>query len=123
MRDIVVSLELGKARSELDYLKLNGNLEPLPEYVFETEFEGPEGFAKLMWILEKYKDVKLLSNDIETIYPKRGKIHKSEFMGKTPGLPVLCGFAANSTSAITFELFESRSKKLSIVESYRLHIA
>lgn len=105
LRDIVTSLELGKARSELDFLSRNGSLEPLPEYMFEYNFEGPEGFSKLMWILEGFKGAKLLSNDIETIYPKRGKIHKSLFVGKTPGLPVLCGFAANSRSGISFELF------------------
>jgi len=107
LRDIVVSLELGKVRSELDYFNTHQRtLEPLPSYTFETDFDGPDGFAKLMYILESFKSSKLLSNDIETVYPKKGdKQTRSEFYGKTPGYPILVGLANNSRSAISFELF------------------
>src|ERR1700728_579178 len=67
LKDIVTYLDLGKASDELTYFTTNGKLQPLPQRTLKyniTEFD------ELMSYLERFSSSSLLSNDIETVYPK-----------------------------------------------------
>lgn len=110
LRDICVFLDLGKARSELDYFKQHGRLEPLPVYNLTYDFDEPGGFARLLERLDYYANAKLLSVDIETIYPNK----KSNFYPH-PGYPVTVGMAADSKEGISFRLFRMESRETAIL--------
>lgn len=100
IRDICTSLDLGKAKSELDYFKQHGVLEELPKRNLVHDFDEPGGFARLLDWLKSYEQSKLLSVDIETIYP-----NKKSLLWPHPGLPVTLGMAASSKEGISFRLF------------------
>jgi len=103
-RDIVTSIDLGKVKSELDFYKKHGYLQPLPmrELKYELSFE------ELIYILENRflgNSTSLLSTDIETVYTNT----KSAFYPH-PGYPVTIGIADSPTYGISFNLFwDSRS--------------
>lgn len=104
MRDIVVSLDLGKANSELDYYeKHNNTLEPLPT---RTLLYDIKNFAELCSYLDGFNQCALLSNDIETVYPKNNKTKPSLYKHH-PGLPVSVSFASSKDFGISFELFRT----------------
>jgi hypothetical protein len=103
-RDIIVSCDLAKAKSELDYWRANGHvLQKLPERELRIDFT----FDELIEILRSYHNFPLLSNDIETIYPKRGTSAKttSVLYKIHPGYPITVGLAPSKTSGISFDLF------------------
>lgn len=96
LRDIVTSLDLGKAKSELDYFRANGRLEPLPERTLKYEME----FDEVLWNLDNFRTASLLSNDIETVYPHAKSIFKPH-----PGYPITIGLAPSKSYGISFNLF------------------
>jgi hypothetical protein len=106
-RDIVVSLDLGKAKSELDYFRRYGHLEPLPTRVLDIDFND---YDKLIVALERFKNASLLSNDIETVYPSKKSIYWPH-----PGEVVTVGLADSRSYGISFNLFrESKTETLDL---------
>jgi hypothetical protein len=102
IRDIVTSLDLGKAASELEYWENHNHvLEPYLERTLKYEIKD---FTELLGYLDGFKRVELLSNDIETVYPKVNQKRPSAYEGH-PGLHVSCSFASSSTFGVAFELF------------------
>lgn len=107
-RDICVNLDLGKAKSELDFYRKNGYLEPLPERKLIYDFDEPGGFQRLLEYLDEYKKANLLSVDIESIYTL-----KSSKYWPHPGVPITVGMAASSKEGISFRLFrESKTETM-----------
>jgi hypothetical protein len=114
LRDIVTSIDLGKAASELAYFRANARtLEPLPQITSKIDFES---FDELLYILDQMRGSEYISNDIETIYPRAPtKTQPSQFYKILPGYPITVGLATNTTFGISFELFRN-----SIVETREL---
>jgi hypothetical protein len=99
-RDIITALDLGKAKSELDYLQTHGGLEPLPTRKLVYNFDRPGGYDELVAYLDRYERAKILSNDIESVYPK-----KSSPIYPHPGYPITVGLADCKEEGISFKLF------------------
>lgn len=97
MRDIIVSLDLGKAKSELDYFKRYGNLEALPIRNLEIDFDD---YDKLLQCFKRFEQAQYLSTDIETIYPSKKSIYWPH-----PGEVVTVGLADGPDFGISFELY------------------
>jgi hypothetical protein len=103
LKDIVTYLDLGKVSDELTYFTTNGTLQPLPARTLKyniTEFD------ELIGYLETFSSHSILSNDIETIYPKN---KNSQYWGH-PGLPTCVGLATSKNFGISFELFQGDDK-------------
>lgn len=96
LRDIAVSLDLGKAKSEFDYWKQNGILEPLPERVLKYEMD----FEEVLHNLQVFENAPLLSVDIETVYTNTKSLYYPH-----PGYPVTIGIANGNLYGISFNLF------------------
>jgi uracil-DNA glycosylase len=105
-----VQLDLAKAKSELDYFKKHGHLEPLPVRIHKTEFES---FDEILFELDKMLEHEIISNDIETIYFK--KASKSQFYGVHPGYALIFSLASSPTYSISLDLFRE-----SLVETREL---
>jgi len=106
LRDICTSLDLGKVRSELEYFRLHGHLEPLPIRSFVYDFDEPGGIHRLSQWLDRYEKSKILSIDIETVYPKA----KSLLYGH-PGHITVLGIADSRDEGISFRLFREDPKE------------
>lgn len=103
LRDIVTSLDLGKAKSELDYYRKHGVLEPLPT---RTLLYDIKDFEELLSYLERFMKAQILANDIENIYTSK----KSAFWPH-PGEIVVIGLADSIDFGISFELFRENPKE------------
>lgn len=102
MRDIVVSCDLAKAQAELSFWQANNTLQPLPIIDAKVEFE----FDELIYILKDMMHAEWISNDIETVYPRKPtKTQPSQFYKILPGYPITIGLATSNTAGISFELF------------------
>lgn len=106
-RDIMVSLDLGKAKSELDYFKENSFLQDLPKRELKYELS----FEELIYILEeRFLNASRLSTDIETIYPK-----KTSLFWPHPGYPITIGMSDSPDFGISFNLFwDDRNKTVKL---------
>lgn len=104
LRDIVVSCDLGKASSELEYWKTHAHtLEPLPTREHKIDFES---FDELLYIIDSFRNYPYVSNDIETVYPKAPtKTQPSQFYKILPGYPITASLAISSTYSISFDFF------------------
>jgi hypothetical protein len=103
IRDIIINCDLGKAKLELDYWKTNGTIQPLPARTHKIEFEC---FDELLHDIDGMLGCGLISNDIETIYPKAPtKTQPSQFYKILPGYPICTSFASSSTFSISFDFF------------------
>lgn len=98
LKDIVTYLDLGKASDELSHFLSHGTLRPLPQRTLKYDITD---FDELISYLRQFRKARLLSNDIETVYPKN---KDSEYWGH-PGLPTCIGLADSSNFGISFELF------------------
>lgn len=108
IRDQVVYCDLAKAAGELEYFKQYGSLNPLPQRTLKIDFDT---FDELLSIIDSFLNYPLLSNDIETIYPKKG----SQFYKKHPGYPITIGLAPSKDFGISFDLFrESKSETIEL---------
>lgn len=96
LRDIVTSLDLGKAKSELDYFRSHGTLEPLPKRELKFDLSFDETIA----YLDYFKTRNLLSIDIESIYTNM----KSAFYPH-PGYPISIGIADSPNLGVSFNLW------------------
>jgi hypothetical protein len=107
LRDIVVSLDLGKCRSELDYFRQHGKLQPLPERILKYEIED---YDELSSYLDRFSQASILSNDIETVYTNTKSMYYPH-----PGYPVTIGLADSKDFGISFNLFrESKSETMDL---------
>lgn len=105
-RDIITFLDLGKARSEIDYFMKYGSLESLPQRKLVYDFSGASGYENLCSYLDRYEHAQLLSDDIETVYPR-----KESYLYPHPGIPVTIGLADCKSEGISFELFRDDIKE------------
>jgi hypothetical protein len=102
-RDVVINCDLGKAFAELEYWKKHGHIQPLPERIHKIEFSC---FDELLSDIDNMLGERIISNDIETIYPKAPtKTQTSQFYRILPGYPICVSFANSSTFAISFDFF------------------
>jgi uracil-DNA glycosylase len=114
-RDVVVSCDLSKAYAELEYWKQHRVLNPLP--VIDAKVDFPD-LDELLYILKEMMHEEWISNDIETIYPRKPtKTQPSQFYKILPGYPITIGLASTNTSGISFELF--RENNLESVELWK----
>jgi hypothetical protein len=118
LRDIIVSCDLGKAKSELEYWKTHDKiLEPKPVRDIKIKFDTLD---ELLSVLKNYAHYDMLSNDIETVYPKAGSMTKtkSQWYKKHPGYPITIGLAPSATEGISFDLF--RESDIETAELWRV---
>jgi len=110
MRDIVINCDLGKAASELEYWKTHAfNLEPLPERVHKINFDC---FDELLLDIDNMLSCSIVSNDIETIYPKAPtKTQPSQFYKILPGYPITASLASSSNFSISFDFFREKTSE------------
>ncbi len=102
-RDIVISCDLSKAASELEYWKINHDVQPLPQRNPKIDFES---FDELLYLIDSWLNLPYISNDIETVYPKAPtKTQPSQFYKILPGYPITIGLAPDPTFGISFDLF------------------
>lgn len=104
LRDIVISCDLMKAAGELEYWRTNGILQPLPKRECKIQFDS---FDELLSLIDNLQNSKLVSNDIETIYPKGGQKPSCLFK-KHPGYPITVGLAGNKDFGFSFDLFREK---------------
>lgn len=109
LRDIVASLDLEKAKDELDFFLKTGNLNSLP--IRDLKYDIKD-YDELISYLERFRNAKLLSNDIETIYTNK----KNPFYPH-PGYPVTIGLADSVDFGISFNLF--RDSKIETVDLWK----
>lgn len=98
LRDIVVNLDLAKAHAELEYIKTNGTLQPLPSRNLKYKFDS---FEEILYHIDSFRDLPLLSNDIECVYPKAD----SKYYKIYPGYPITVGLAPSKDFGISIDLF------------------
>jgi hypothetical protein len=112
IRDIVTSLDLGKAASELEYYATHSNtLQPYLDRTLRYEIKD---FGELLGYLDRFEHRNLLSNDIETVYPKTNKNRPSAYEWH-PGIHVSCSFADSPTFGVAFELFREDAAETRIL--------
>ena len=107
MRDTIVYCDLAKVKSELDYYRANNcTIQPLPQRDLRIKFDTLD---EIIATLHDYRHYSLLSNDIETVYPRRGTSAKttSLWYKKHPGYPITIGLAPANNRGISFDLFRS----------------
>ena len=101
LRDIIVSLDLGKAKSELDYYKQNGFIQPLPDRKLLYDLS----FFEILKLLDYFEhSCSLLSVDIETIFPKKKSIFYPH-----PGHITCIGIASSKELGLSFSLFRENA--------------
>lgn len=98
-RNVTTYVDLQKLKGELDYWKKYQKLMPLPE---RTLVYGDLEIGELVSYIESFKSNsgKILSVDIETVYPKPG----SAFLPH-PGYPITVGLADSAVFGLSFSLF------------------
>jgi hypothetical protein len=98
-RQIVQSIDIAKAKSELDFWNANSQtLQLLPQTTLVTDLD----YLDLMKKLDSWEDdaIPYISVDVESIYPRE----KSDFYGH-PGYPVIVGIAPSPYYGISFNLW------------------
>jgi hypothetical protein len=114
LRDVVISCDLAKAASEFEYWRTHAHtMQPLPKREPKIHFDC---FDELLAILDTFFNYPIISNDIETIYPRAPtKTQPSQFYKILPGYPITIGLAPRIDFGISFNLFRE-----SVVESREL---
>lgn len=96
-RNVTTYVDLQKFRDELAHWQQHGTLNPLPQ---RKLVYGNLELAELLQYIQKFQTSRLLSVDIETVYPKKG----SAFL-QHPGYPITVGLADSVDFGISFNLF------------------
>lgn len=108
-RQIVKYIDYAKIKDELEFYNTHNYLQPLSQRKLEVDLDLPILLDKLhKWT--QSPEIKYLSVDIETIYPKE----KSEFFGH-PGYPVTIGIATSPYYGISFSLFQENTHKTALL--------
>jgi uracil-DNA glycosylase len=102
-RNVTTYVDLQKLRDEFEFWKKHGSLRPLPE---RKLVYGDLTLSEVLSSLERFKTFKLLSVDIETVYPRE----KSAFHPH-PGYPVTIGIAGSADYGISFNLFRNSPRE------------
>lgn len=102
-RNVTTYIDLQKAKDELDYWRTHKQLRPLPE---RKLIYGNLALGEILAHLETFLQARLLSIDIETVYPR----DKSAYIPH-PGYPITIGLAASSHTGISFNLFRDDPKE------------
>lgn len=112
-----VQLDIMKGVSELEFFKKNHALEPLPQRELKFEFSC---FEEELEIIKSFLNYKYISNDIETIYPKKGSSYYDPRLGGPthPGYPITIGLAPSPYYGISISAF--REKTSETIELWRL---
>lgn len=94
-RNVTTYSDLGKIHEELQYWIKYKRVRPyLERKLIAHELDTPD----ILNTLDQISLEKILSVDIETIYPRKN----SEFYGEHPGVPITIGIASSATYAISF---------------------
>lgn len=101
-RNITTYIDMQKLRDELTYYRSNGTLRTLPTRTLKF---GDIEFDELLSYIERFKNAKYISNDIEN------PVYKTELYKPHPGYPFLLGLADSPTFGISFELFRKDIKE------------
>lgn len=96
-RNVTTYIDLQKLRDELLYWTQHGVLQPLPARKLHY---GNFEIGEILQHLDTFRTAKVLSVDIETVYPRKGSAYLPH-----PGYPVTIGMAASSYSGTSFNLF------------------
>ena len=97
-RNVTTYVDLGKIKEELSFWIKNKKVRPyLERKLLSQELTTSEVIEHL----DAFFSEKILSVDIETIYPRKN----SEFYGEHPGVPITIGIASSPTFAISFNPF------------------
>lgn len=99
-RNVTTFVDLQKFRDEAQYLGLHGSLQPLRQRVMKF---GEMDLDEILMYLEQFRDAPMLSDDIETVYPRKG----SKYIN-LPGYPIVLGLASSPDFGISFRLFRDK---------------
>ena len=102
-RNIATYFDLQKLRVELEYWKLHGTIQPLPQ---RNLIYSDLPLENLLGYINRLKSAKLLSVDIETCYPKGDSVFKPH-----PGYPITIGLADSPDFGLSFNLFRQDIKE------------
>ena len=96
-RDVIVNLDLGKAKSELEFFQKNSYLQPLPNptLIYDATDEEIEAY-----LIDFDKHADYLSTDIESLY-----FNKNSPFAEHPGHMVTLGLAPSKDLGISFNIF------------------
>lgn len=98
-RNVTTYVDLQKIRGEIQYWRTSGTVQPLlARTLLSHSMETDEIIS---YITGRFSQANYLSEDIESIYPRKG----SSFYKKHPGYPITLGIADSSTFGISFNLF------------------
>ena len=114
-RDIIVSCDLAKVKAELDWWRTHDKqIKELPQRNLKIRFDT---FEELISTLRSFYNSPMLSNDIETIYPKRGSSTKttSQYYKIHPGYPITVGLAPSKDFGISFDLFRESPQETRVL--------
>lgn len=106
-RNITTYVDLQKVRDEYEYWQKNGQLRELKK---RTLVYGDLELHSILQSIDKFKSAKLLSVDVETVYPRTG----SAFLPH-PGYPITVGLADASDYGISFNLFRNSPRENNIL--------
>lgn len=96
-RNVTTYVDLQKLRDEYLHWKQHQALVPLPA---RTLCYGNLDLQEILTHFERFSRASLLSNDIETVYPRKGSAYLSH-----PGYPITIGLADSTDFGISFNLF------------------
>lgn len=102
-RNVTTYIDFQKVRDELEYFKAHGTLQPLPE---RKLLYGSLELSEILCCFERFSRAKILSVDIETVYPRKG----SAFLPH-PGYPVTIGIADSRDYGLSFNLFRDSPRE------------
>lgn len=98
-RNVTTYVDLQKIKGELDHWKKNKSLMPLKTR--ELKY-GNLTLDEVLYCLDRFRNSKLLSIDIETVYPRNSSAYAPH-----PGYPITVGIADSSTYGVSFNLFRN----------------
>lgn len=108
-RPIVKTIDAARAVEEFAYYTAHGTLQPLPTYTLKVDLD----FDTLLTELRSFRSTNLLSNDIETIRPRKAAFADSDIEnGYHPGLVYTQGLAPTRDYGISFCLWDYSDKEL-----------
>jgi len=103
-RNISTYVDFQKVRAELAYWKATGKMQPLKErrLVCHDNID----LRELLTYFERFSRAKYLSNDIETVYPKKDSTFYTH-----PGYAIVIGLADSTDFGVSFRLFRESSSE------------
>jgi len=103
-RNVVAYVDCTKIKAELDYWKKYGKIQP---YLERTLISHDLTTEEILNYLDSFMLEPILSEDIETIYPKAS----SQYYREHPGIPITFGIATSPIFAISFNPFRDTTEE------------